>query len=157
MSQYINIRKSKSKMYDIGDCTICGAKGVVIGSNHKCSSLKKKILISTDLLNTEDVKLCGSYLEHAKNANLRSIPFLLSFTKFKRLMKTKYCFYTGVLLDRSVLENDLYPTIERLNSSLGYTDDNVVVVCKRINSVKSNISIEDIRDIYDGLKRKKLI
>lgn len=158
MAQYINIRKSHSGLVDIGDCTICGATAVIANNNyHKCLRLKKKLTVTTDLVESEDIKLCSSYIEHARNANARKIPFLLTLRRFKKLMSTKYCFYTGVLLDNSIINSDLYPTLERLDSSIGYTDSNVVVVCARINNLKSNISIADIADIYKGLKRKKLV
>lgn len=157
MGNYINIRKSKSGLVDIGDCAICHAKAVVIGSNHKCSSLKKIDQYAPLEKDSSDLFLCIAYVRAAGKAKSRNIDFSLSFNRYKRLIKTKYCYYTNVLLDLSDENNDNYPTLERLDSSKGYTDNNTVIVCKRINQIKSNISIKDIEDIYHGLKRKSLL
>lgn len=105
----------------------------------------------------DDSKLVWKYLQLKQRAEKRDIPFSLSLTRIRQLNRTKYCFYTGTLLDNEDPTSDNYFTYERLDSSKGYTDDNVVICCKRINSLKANASIQDIIDIYDGLKRKGII
>lgn len=156
MNQYINIRPTKSGLFDIGECIYCHAKGIPVTSNHKCKPMETEDTLILEKDNS-DLALCSSYVRTASNAKKRNIEFSLSFTKYKKLSRTKYCYYTGILLDSSNANNDNYPTLERLDSTKGYVDDNVVIVCKRINHIKSNISIQDIKDIYDGLRRKSLL
>lgn len=44
------------------------------------------------------------------------------------------------------------PTLDRINSSKGYTRDNIKVISHRANTIKSNASAEEIFAVYKYMK-----
>ena len=91
-------------------------------------------------------KLCSIY----SSAKERNIICTLSIKKLKSLLKTKKCFYTNVFFDEQHIRS-----IDRVNNNLGYIDSNVVVCCRNFNSLKGNLSLQDIELLY--LKTKKFL
>lgn len=80
------------------------------------------------------------FVEWKRGAKKRDIPFLITIEDCKRLpMK---CYYTGLELTMDNYKNNTV-SLERLDSSKPYTVDNIVFCCKRINEMKSNMTIED--------------
>lgn len=49
------------------------------------------------------------------------------------------CFYTGLYMDFRNFETS--PSVDRLDSSRGYTKDNVVMCCRKVNIMKNTISV----------------
>jgi hypothetical protein len=49
---------------------------------------------------------------------------------------------------------DSCPSVDRIDSSKGYTRENVWIISKRANVIKNNASIEELRMIYEGLLRR---
>ena len=45
-----------------------------------------------------DIQIAAKFVAKAKSSSDRNIPFMLSFSEYKRLLKTKKCYYTGVEL-----------------------------------------------------------
>lgn len=90
-----------------------------------------------------DLKIASKYTAKAANAHSRDIPFSLSFNKYKKLISTKKCYYTGILFDNSI-EGPLSRTLERKDNRLGYTDNNTVVCILRINKAKGALLEDDI-------------
>jgi hypothetical protein len=91
-----------------------------------------------------DLELARAYIEKAQAARERNINFSLSFAKFKKLMSTKKCYYTGIAFDMTNNQGDNYRSIDRLDNSRGYTDNNTVVCTRRINRAKGDARIEEI-------------
>lgn len=91
-----------------------------------------------------DLELARLYIEKAQNARERNINFSLSFNKFKKLMSTNKCYYTGVAFDMRNPQGDNYRSIDRLDNSRGYTDDNTVACTRRINRAKGDASMAEI-------------
>lgn len=77
------------------------------------------------LSNTYWYKLCLS-------AKLRNIPFSLTLSHVKKLLKTKKCFYLGIPLDESNF------TVDRLECEDGYTNKNTVACSALANHLKNN-------------------
>ena len=46
------------------------------------------------------------------------------------------------------------PSIDRVNSSLGYIKGNVKVICWRANRIKSDATIEEMQALLDFMKRE---
>lgn len=83
----------------------------------------------------DDVQLARKYLNKVENARSRGIPFKLTFTSYKNLMRAKKCFYTGI--DLSDVEGAAdQRTIDRINANKGYEAGNVVACCKGFNNLK---------------------
>lgn len=88
-----------------------------------------------------------------KSALDRGIEFNVSFKKLKQLMNSKKCFYTGALLT-SIENDDNKFTIDRVDASKGYVDNNIVQCSLRFNRMKANLTIDDIKLIARKLKTK---
>lgn len=99
-----------------------------------------------------DIELADCYLKKVKSAASRNINFELSFAQFKKLWNTHKCYFTGRQLKHGVSWS-----LDRIDSSVGYTPSNTVVCDKDLNCKKGGLSLSEIEQIYKGLKKKKLI
>jgi hypothetical protein len=77
--------------------------------------------------------MTSKYNAKKKNAKDRGIPFTLTIKEYKSLLENSdICDYTGIKFDSNVHSK----SIERMNDNLGYQADNVIVVSRRVNSLK---------------------
>jgi len=86
-----------------------------------------------------------------QSAKDRNIPFSLKAKTIRKLLQAKRCYFTGI----AFVEIENHPfgrTIDRLDNDKGYIDENVVAVTRYINEKKRNLTLEDIRCIYNGIK-----
>ena len=104
----------------------------------------------------DDLKVARKLLRIHQSANDRKVSCTLSFKKLKSLLKVTKCYYTGIELN-FIEGHDNQLTIDRVDNDLGYQDDNVVVCSKRINCLKDNLTVQEIKYIHKGLKRKGFI
>jgi len=75
----------------------------------------------------------------------RKLEFDLSFTTVKKLLQEPNCYYTGKKFE----ENGVYArSFDRVDSDLGYVEGNVVACTVDINSKKSNLTFEEIENLY---------
>lgn len=95
--------------------------------------------------------LYGAYKRNA--IKYRNVSFELSKERFKELTK-KSCHYCGsepssirncdALRSKGKSSGDyIYNGIDRINSSIGYVEGNIVTCCGRCNMMKNNMSIDD--------------
>lgn len=86
--------------------------------------------------------------ERRKIAKRRGLEFDVLLEDFKNqthcmLMKSvEFCFTNG----REKKDNS--PSIDRIDPRLGYTKDNVWVICGRANRIKNNATFEEFEEIY---------
>ncbi len=92
------------------------------------------VLIDTDGLT--DLDVAKKYLQLQKSAETRGKEFNLSFYDVKLLMKRKTCYYTGVRFTR---DGNNAKTVDRIDSSKGYVNGNVVACTHGINSLKEQL------------------
>lgn len=92
-----------------------------------------------------DYQVAKKLIQLKQSADSRSLDFDLKFTTVKRLLSAKKCYYTGT---RFTPEGPFSRSIDRVDSSLGYIDDNVVACTVDINGKKNNLTIEDISIMY---------
>lgn len=83
-----------------------------------------------------DEHIARKYLMKIENAKSRGIPFTLSFTAYKNLMRAQKCYYTGLTLSNIEGSRD-QKTIDRINPKKGYVKGNVVACCAGFNQMKS--------------------
>lgn len=96
-----------------------------------------------------DLDIAKKLIRIARSAEDRGIEFDLTFTKVKKLMNSKKCFFTGVVLDKSNGESPNYITFDRVDANGGYTDNNVVACSKAFNQKKKDITLVDIKTMYE--------
>lgn len=84
-----------------------------------------------------------------KSAKARKIDVLITIDDIKNIWNAQggKCFYTGIKLQlangfKSFDGNDLSPSIDRIDSNLPYTKDNIRIVHKEINRMKLCLSHE---------------
>ena len=98
----------------------------------------------------DDYTVAKKLIQLKQSADSRGLEFSLSFKTIKKLLNTKICFYTGKKFTKDGLNNR---TIDRVDSSKGYIEGNVVACTVYINSKKSNLTIEEIHTISDKVKQ----
>lgn len=96
-----------------------------------------------------DNELASKYLSLFQSARNRGIPFTLSLKRLRQLLAQERCYYSGVKFVTG--SNDLGRSFDRVDSSLGYTDENLVVCTIMLNSAKSNLSMKDFLGIFRGV------
>lgn len=100
----------------------------------------------------KDLEVAKKMLKIFQSANDRNLDYDLSFKTVKRLMNYKKCYYTG----REFREDGPYArSFDRVDSSKGYVEGNVVACTVDINQKKSNLSNEEITILYEKLVLKK--
>jgi len=82
------------------------------------------------------------YLRTKASALERGIPFELSLQVFKKLMTTKRCKYSGVVL---TLYGEHSVSIDRIDSTKGYLPDNVVACSKTVNGLKNDLLEDQVK------------
>ena len=94
---------------------------------------------------------------------MAGVPFDLEPQDIKdrlNLANTK-CPVLGVDMEISKLgskNNDLTPSIDRIDPKKGYVKDNIIVVSMRANRIKSDATVDEIRkvaDFYEKLLKNK--
>jgi hypothetical protein len=78
----------------------------------------------------------------------RKLEFNLSFESVKTLLRFSTCYYTGRKFD---VEGPYSRSIDRIDSSKGYIEGNVVSCTIDINGKKSNLSDEEIELLYQKI------
>ena len=88
-----------------------------------------------------DERVADYYLMKVVSARDRGIPFDLTVIDVRRLMSRKTCFYTGARFNDfgAPEKNGLNWTIDRKDSTKGYTKDNCVACCSLANNLKNII------------------
>ena len=86
-----------------------------------------------------DAMVAKKYAEKFANATSRGIEFDLSFTEFKKLLRSNVCAYTGVAFvnQEGQLQLPHTRTIDRIDASKGYVKGNVAAITYVANQWKS--------------------
>lgn len=80
-----------------------------------------------------DKKLAKKYTQLVSSSYDRGLDFDLSLVKLRRVLNAKRCFFTGIAL------TDETRSIDRVDSSLGYIDSNIVPCHTVFNSIKGQL------------------
>ena len=95
-----------------------------------------------------DVEVAKKLLNIYQSAMDRKLEFNLSFEAVKTLLKFPTCYYTGRKFDN---EGPYARSIDRIDSSKGYIEGNVVSCTVDINGKKSNLSDDEIELLYNKI------
>ena len=87
------------------------------------------------------------YMQYKRNATYRNHEFSLDEETFRQITKMK-CFYCGKgpsQISKSRFNNGdyVYNGIDRIDSSMGYIESNVVPCCGQCNYAKRDLNIEE--------------
>lgn len=100
-----------------------------------------------------DIDIAKRFIRKADSSRDRNIPFVLSFTEYKRLLNTRKCYYTGVELVFKEGDPNNF-TLDRIDSSKGYMPGNVVACCLSINQKKKDLTLAEMKMMFNKLKRR---
>ena len=103
-----------------------------------------------------DRKVARKFLQIESSANERGIHFNMSLRRIRALLSTKTCFFTGEVLN-STEGHPNQLTFDRIDNEKGYIDSNVVACSLAFNRIKANLTVNQIKLLWKGLKKKKLV
>lgn len=91
-------------------------------------------------------------------AQAKDIPFDLDFKDLMNLYhnQKKSCYYSGIRfksLSKGIIKYNTL-SVDRINSKLGYTKDNIVLCLNCINMMKSDHELVDINKVFIGIYKK---
>lgn len=81
------------------------------------------------------------------SAKKRGIPFSLTLTDLNNLTFPVTCPILGIPIKFNNKQQDDSISIDRIDSSLGYQIDNIIVISWKANRLKSDASISDLNKI----------
>ena len=113
---------------------------------------KKEKKEDSKVSDISDLEVAKKMIKISQSAADRKLEFNLTFETVKRLMSYKTCFYTGKPFGE---EGSLMASsFDRMDSSKGYIEGNVVACTVDINQKKANLSLEEIACLYFKLSKK---
>ena len=104
--------------------------------------------VNKKIVEPSDVEVAKKLLNIYQSAMDRKLEFNLSFESVKTLLKFQTCYYTGRKFDN---EGPYARSIDRIDSSKGYIEGNVVSCTVDINGKKSNLSDDEIELLYNKI------
>ena len=98
-----------------------------------------------------DIEVAQKMLQLKQSATSRSLDFDLSFRTVRFLLSQKKRYYTGIPFEES---GGSSRSIDRVDPSKGYIEGNVVACTVDINGKKSNLTIQEVEQIFKGIQKK---
>lgn len=96
----------------------------------------------------KDIKTLWNQLKHS--AEKRNIDFDLSIIDLYNLTFPVSCPIFGMQLvfNKGKVQDNSY-SIDRIDSNKGYTIDNIIVISQKANRIKTNATLEELKQIVD--------
>ena len=100
-------------------------------------------------IEVNDLEVAKKMLKINQSAIDRKLEFNLSFDSVKKLLTYPNCYYTNRRFEE---DGGIFArSFDRIDSSKGYIEGNVVACTVDINGKKSNLSLEEIECLYKKL------
>ena len=99
--------------------------------------------------NQNDIEIARKMINLHQSASSRNLEFDLSFETVKKLISHTHCFYTGQEFEES---GKFGMSVDRLDPNRGYVEGNVVACTVDINAKKANLTILEIKQLWDKLQ-----
>jgi len=106
----------------------------------------------TNTGSVSDLEVAKKMLKIYQSAVDRKLEYNLSFETVKKLMSHKTCYYTGREFEQ---EGTYSMSFDRVDSNKGYIEGNVVSCTVDINGKKSNLTVDEIKSLYEKLVGKQ--
>jgi hypothetical protein len=123
---------------------------------NKPSKSRKKVLKKPVQINivpeVSDLEVAKKMLKIFQSAADRKLEFSLSFESVKKLLSYQTCYYTNKKFEE---EGSMARSFDRIDSSKGYVEGNVVACTVDINGKKSNLTFDEIECLYKKLSPPK--
>lgn len=100
-------------------------------------------------------KLIRNYKMHAKE---RDLEWNLTEEQFKEITQ-KDCYYCGAKpnnISNAVIYNGnyIYNGIDRIDNNKDYSINNIVPCCKKCNTIKSNLTLQEFKNLIEKIYNK---
>lgn len=95
-----------------------------------------------------DLEVARKMLKIYQSAQDRKLDFDLSFESVKKLLSYPTCYYTNRKFED---DGQFARSFDRVDSTKGYVEGNVVACTVDINGKKSNLSVDEIECLYNKL------
>jgi hypothetical protein len=118
---------------------------------YKSMNKKNKTNKSTE---PSDIEIAKKLINIHQSSLDRKLEFNLTFESIKNLLSFQTCYYTGRAFDS---DGQYARSIDRIDSSKGYIEGNVVSCTIDINGKKANLSEEEIEILYNKIVLPKKI
>lgn len=115
---------------------------------------KKEEKCKQTIQNVSDLEVAKKMIKIFQSAADRKLEFNLSFESVKKLMGYHTCYYTGKKFEE---DGPFGRSFDRIDSSKGYVEGNVVACTVDINGKKSNLTFDEIECLYKKLIPTKKI
>lgn len=142
------------------NCKKCGQEGAFSANHRVCNACRTKY--NRTLQSSSPKNYLQMAVSNAKQrAKTKQVPFELTLDYIMGLWKTQKgrCTLTGLAMTYSVGDKkarDMNVSIDRIDSTKGYTLGNVHLVCSRVNVMKSDLDMTDfqwwVRTLHDHLE-----
>lgn len=96
-----------------------------------------------------DIEVAKKMINLQQSSTSRQIEFDLTFETVKHLMTRTNCYYTGVPFED---DGKFAFSVDRVDSKKGYIEGNVVACTVDINSKKSNLSYEELKQLISKIE-----
>lgn len=113
---------------------------------------KKPIIDKTKKEEISDLEVAKKMLKIFQSSVDRKLEFDLSFESVKKLLSFNTCYYTNRKFED---DGPFARSFDRIDSSKGYIEENVVACTVDINGKKSNLSLDELECLYFKLINKK--
>lgn len=148
---YKLVNKRKQKLYC---CNICGETNpekFYRNSFTRCKECSRKIARSTD--NPAE----RLYKQSKRSARDRNLEYNLDQKYIQDLLEKQNncCAYSGVTFLHDSKDKTTYPTLDRIDNNLGYVKGNVCLCTYTVNTMKSNLTTEQFKDIITKIYENK--
>lgn len=133
------------------------SNGIGTGHCNKCFKVNMKSKKKCNML-TENISLI-QYNKLKRQADLRGIEFNV-LPEYLESIFTGFCYFSGIKLyvgTYSKMNNKIdlgNASLDRLDSTIGYLENNVAWVYKPINTMKSTLTIDDFLDLCKKIVQK---
>lgn len=154
---------------ECGKTIVLGCSPLMSGNTKSCGCLRKETTSKNHVLPSVRSSLNKLYAGYINGAKSRGLDFDVSFEEFVRLTSLN-CFYCGISPStvykgrrKSKSENGdyRYNGLDRIDSSIGYTLNNVVPCCKHCNYAKRQMTYKEFKDwifsVNDHLLSKNIL
>jgi hypothetical protein len=101
-----------------------------------------------------DLEIARKMLKIYQSAQDRKLDFDLGFESVKKLLSYPACYYTGRKFEE---DGPFSRSFDRVDSSIGYIEGNVVACTVDINGKKSNLSVDEIECLYNKLVKTQIV
>jgi hypothetical protein len=145
---------------ELGEWFVRRNKNSIDGFAGISKGTKNKYLIQYRQQNKNEIQLYkksakGLYRKYKARAKERQINFTLSLEWFEQQMKKpefNVCYYSGIkFVDES--SHAFSRSLDRISSTKGYTPDNVKWVCFKLNSWKSDLTLDEIAIMFNAMAK----